>query len=88
MFQPAHNERGLGMMVDHSAKVYMQLHNRRVEAHVSVAQATKIESLAARMYGDDINLCRGALSEPHQHFRPGQRDDAMTRPFVEKTPVI
>lgn len=76
------------MMVDHSAKVYIQLHNRRYKAHVSVAQAAKIEAMAARTYSDDINLCQGPLSAPNRQFRPGQRDDALTGPVVDVLSAI
>lgn len=76
------------MMVDRSAKVILQLHNRRYRAHISVAESTKFESLAARAYTDDINLCLGAHSAPQTHFRPGQRDDALTRPVVAMIPAV
>jgi hypothetical protein len=75
-------------MVDHSNRMYVQQQNCHQKGRLSVQQATKIEVVMARSYSDDTDICRGALSAPRNHFRPGQRDDVPNPTIVAVVPMM
>lgn len=76
-------------MVDYkNARILVGLREHRLKARRSLMQATKLDATAARMYSDDEDIQRGALSAPHEQYRPGQRDDKVYATIRRFSPAL
>ncbi len=76
-------------MVNHiDAKTIIRLREHRLKAKINKLYAAKIDVITARMYSDDTDIQRGALSAPCNQFRPGQRNYAPVCTSVRFLPAL
>lgn len=76
-------------MVDlNNAKQVIRLREHKLKAKLNTLYATKLDAITARMYADDANIRRGALSAPRSQYRPGQRDDAVQCQLTRYMPAL
>ncbi len=76
-------------MVDlNDAKQVIRLREHKLKSKLNSFYATKIDAITARMYADDANIQRGALSAPCSQYRPGQRDDAVSCQMTRFMPAL
>jgi hypothetical protein len=75
-------------MVDYSKEILLTARDRQLRGCLSPSQVSKLESIMARSYSDDLELRRGALTAPRTSLRPGQRDDAVHCPGASMMAVL
>ena len=62
-------------MIDYQIRSLGRLNQRESRRRLHNSDLNKLDAIAARAYTDDADVRMGALSAPHNHGRPGMRDD-------------
>ncbi len=70
------------------AKTSMRFREHKLKSKLNTFYATKLDAITARMYSDDVDIRRGALSAPRNQYRPGQRDDVVNCSLIRFLPAL